>query len=138
MHAISTFRSPHVEAALRHPFFRLSDSMGYTSWAPALDLSETDEAFRVVMEIPGVDPNAIEVSFEAGNLVIRGEKQRDLTSDKNGYQRVERSYGSFERDVRVGAPVDAEKIAADCHDGVLTITLPKAASARARKISING
>ena len=119
-----------------HPLFRLSDAMRNTSWLPALDLVESTEGFRVTLDVPGVRSEDIEVTFEAGNLVIRGEKRAEQASEDRGFRRVERSSGAFERAVRIGTPVDADAVSAECRDGVLTIWLPKAAEARPRQIAI--
>ncbi|MBI5833125.1 MAG: Hsp20/alpha crystallin family protein [Armatimonadetes bacterium] len=119
-----------------HPLFRLSDAMRNTSWLPALDLVESADGFRVTLDVPGVRSEDIEVTFEAGNLVIRGEKRAEQASEDRGYRLIERTRGAFERAVRIGTPVDAESVSAECRDGVLTVWLPKAAEARPRQIAI--
>jgi HSP20 family protein len=121
----------------QHPFFRLSDSIRNTGWRPLLDLVENEDGFTVTVDVPGVKPEDIEVTFEAGNLVIRGEKRAEAGSEEGGYRRVERSFGGFERAVRLGTPVDADAIGAECRDGVLTISLPKSAEARPRQIAVS-
>lgn len=140
MSAVTRYRSSvpgmGLPGGFPHPLFRLSDALRNTSWLPDLDLVESAEGFRVTLDVPGVKPEDIEVTFEAGNLVIRGEKRAEQVSEERGYRLAERSYGAFERAVRIGTPVDAEQVNAECRDGVLVIWLPKADEARPRQITI--
>jgi len=105
-------------------------------WEPRLDVSETREAVVIKAELPGVDPNDIALSLENGVLALTGEKAEEKEDEDKRYHRVERSYGAFARAVRLPAAVDPSKVTAMFKDGVLTVTLPKAAEAKGTTIPI--
>ena len=107
---------------------------------PAVEMTETDKAYKVAVEVPGIPAADIEVEAVEGLLVIKGEKKEEREDEEQDFTRSERSYGAFER--RIALPQDAKvgDISAKASDGVLKITVPrdtKAASAR-RKIEIKG
>ncbi|MFV2061357.1 MAG: Hsp20/alpha crystallin family protein [Gammaproteobacteria bacterium] len=115
-----------------------NDSNVATSdWTPAVDVKEKDEAFIINADIPGVDPKNIEVHMENGVLTIRGEKTAETSDEKEGYKRVERSYGSFYRRFSLPDSADAENIKAKSHNGVLELTIPKTAKVKARRITVD-
>ncbi len=96
---------------------------------PSMDIAETDEAFEVKAELPGMDEKEVEITVADGLLTIRGEK-KDETEDKGkSFHRIERSYGSFQRSLSLPPNVDEDKISADFTKGVLTVTLPKSEQA---------
>ena len=108
-------------------------------WVPALDVLERHDAYVVQVELPGVEQSQIELAFEQNVLTIRGTKNSSFDSAKDGEMRVyaaERVTGSFERSIRLPEFVDGDRISADFRQGLLTITIPKAQAARARKIEI--
>jgi len=108
-------------------------------WVPALDVVEKRDAYLVIAELPGVNQSKVELSFEQNILTIRGEKDSLLDPSKDGELRVyaaERVAGAFERSIRLPEFVDSDKISAELHDGLLTVTIPKATAAQARKIEI--
>jgi HSP20 family protein len=108
-------------------------------WVPALDIVEKRDAYIVVAELPGVSQSAVELSFEQNVLTIRGRKSPSLDSATDGELRVytsERVAGTFERAIRLPEFVDSEGIGAELRDGLLTVTIPKATAAQARKIEI--
>jgi HSP20 family protein len=110
------------------------------SWtaAPAVDVTESDKAFEVTAELPGMDDKNIEVKVVNGNLTIKGEKQEEKEEKKKDYYLHERRFGSFERCFQVPDGVDADKIEASFKKGVLTVTLPKKPEAQkpAKKIEV--
>ena len=115
------------------------DSRGL--WFPALDVYETVSAYVVELDLPGVHPENVDLSFEQGTLTIRGQRAPTVKTPEKGELRVfsaERVSGSFIRSVRLPEYVDSEKIEATYNNGVLVVTIPKAAAARARKITIRG
>ena len=124
----------------------LSSSMNGSSsrgrvWVPALDVVEKNDAYLIAIEVPGIDPADIDVSFEQNVLTVRGTKPLGFELDANAEVRVyaaERVSGHFERSVRLPEFVDTENIAAEARHGVLFLTVPKAQAARARKIAIRG
>jgi HSP20 family protein len=109
-------------------------SMG--DWAPALDVSETKDAVMVKAEIPGMDPKEIQLSLQDQVLTLKGEKKQEKEEKDEHYYRAERSYGTFVRAVRLPTPVDGSKVAATFKNGLLTVTLPKAPTAKGTTIPI--
>ena len=103
---------------------------------PALDLSETEDALHVQAEIPGVDPEHVDISITGDQLTIRGEKQAQTEEEGRSWHRIERRRGSFSRTLSLPAAVDAEKVEATVRDGVLSVTLPKREDARPRRIDV--
>jgi HSP20 family protein len=96
-----------------------------TSFTPRLDMSEGDKEFTVTAEMPGMDENDIQVRFNNGTLSISGEKREENEVKDRRFHRVERSYGSFWREVEIPVAVDEDKITATFKKGVLTVVLPK-------------
>jgi len=103
----------------------------------AAEVRETDKDVRVRLEVPGMQPGDIEVQVHGKLLSVSGEKQVQRESDKGHYHVTECAYGRFERQIALPADVDADATDADYQSGVLTLRLPKASSARARRIPIN-
>jgi HSP20 family protein len=112
-------------------------SMATSDWVPAVDIKEEADSFLIRADIPGVDPKDIEVHMEDGLLTIKGEKESEKKEEKEGYKRVERSYGSFYR--RFGLPdsADPQKITASSNHGVLEVRIAKQEKVQPRKISVN-
>jgi HSP20 family protein len=106
------------------------------AWTPAVDIYETDHDMTIKAELPDVDPKDIEARVEDGALYLKGERKFEKESKKEDYHRLERSYGSFMRSFSLPASVDAEKVAAEYKDGVLTLTLPKKEEAKAKTIKV--
>ena len=109
-------------------------SMG--EWAPALDVSETKDAVMVKAEVPGMDPKEIQLSLEDQLLTLKGEKKQEREDKEEHYYRMERSYGAFVRTVRLPSTVDGSKVTASFKNGLLKVTLPKAATAKGTTIPI--
>jgi HSP20 family protein len=105
-----------------------------------MDVAERTDAYIVHAELPGVNPDQVEVSFEQNVLTLRGSKPASFDVSSEGELRVfaaERVHGSFERSVRLPEFVDADRISAQFDRGVLTVTIPKAEAAKSRKIAVN-
>jgi len=105
---------------------------------PPADVSETDKAYEITAELPGLDEKNIEVNVAQGGLTIKGEKKEEKEEKKTDYYLSERRYGSFERYFDLPEGVDADKIEATFKNGVLKVTLPKTAEAQkpAKKIEV--
>lgn len=119
--------------------FSTPGGAGGRLWVPPMDVAERTDAYLVHAELPGVDPAGVEVSFEQNVLTIRGTKPSALEASQQGELRVysnERVSGSFERSLRFPDFVDTERIEASFHNGLLTITIPKAQAAQPRRIEI--
>lgn len=114
---------------------------GTRVWVPAIDVAEKADAYLLTVELPGVEPESIDVSYEQNVLTIRGEKRPSFDPQSQGELRVyasERVTGAFERGIRLPEFVDGERITADFTNGLLTITVPKAQAAQPRRIEIRG
>ena len=120
-------------------FDRLMNLNDTRFFVPSLDVVERSDAYMISAELPGVDPAAVDISFENNTLTLRGTKQPSLKRQENEELRVytaERLSGEFERAVRLPEYVEGDKIEATYAHGVLTITVPKAAAARPRRIEV--
>ncbi|ASY58217.1 Hsp20/alpha crystallin family protein [Sinorhizobium sp. CCBAU 05631] len=106
------------------------------SW-PTVEIEENDNEIRVTAEVPGIDPDDVEVLLDDGVLTLRGEKKSE--TEDNGRRFTERYYGRFERRLALGGQVDENKVAATFRNGLLSVTLPKTVKARAnvKRISID-
>jgi HSP20 family protein len=105
-------------------------------WTPALDVSETKDAVMVKAEVPGMDAQDIQLSLQDQVLTLKGEKKQEKEEKDEHYYRAERSYGAFVRTLRLPAPVDGSKVTASFKNGLLTVTLPKAPTAKGTTIPI--
>jgi len=106
------------------------------TFAPRVDLSESDKEVRVTAELPGIDEKNVEVSITADALTISGEKKEEHEQKEGAYHMVERSYGSFSRTIALPREVDADKAKASYKNGVLEIVLPKTEASTRKKIEI--
>jgi HSP20 family protein len=122
------WRSPFRRSAVDvEPFWQTETALGSV---PAVDVTETDKAYEITAELPGMDEKDMEVKFANGVLTIKGEKQDEKEEKKQDYYLRERSFGSFQRTFQVPDGVDTGKIDASFKKGVLTVTLPKSTEAQ--------
>lgn len=112
--------------------------VGESGFSPSLDVVETDKSIEVTTELPGVAEADVEVTIVDDVLTIRGEKKAEKKEEKSDYRMVERSYGSFQRSLRLPFQTDADKIDAQFKDGVLKVVLPKPpeAETKTKKVAI--
>jgi HSP20 family protein len=96
------------------------------------EVSESDKAFEVVAELPGLEEKDVEVTLANSLLTVRGEKQDTREQTEKDFVVSERRYGSFERSFRVPEGIDEDKVASRFENGVLTLTLPKLEAVQAR------
>lgn len=107
-------------------------------WMPSVDILETENELVVKADLPEVKLADISIHLENGVLSLKGERKFEhKDSNKGGYHRLERTYGSFARNFSLPDTVDVEKVTAGFKDGVLTITLPKKEIAKPRAIQVN-
>lgn len=92
---------------------------------PHIDVSETDKEVRICAELPGVKEDDVDVTLNDDVLTIRGEKKFERKDEKENYHFMERSYGSFQRSLRIPYRVNPDEVKADFENGVLTVSLPK-------------
>ena len=107
------------------------------AWVPALDVRELNDRFEVKMDLPGIDPGEVSVTFEDGSLSVSGKREFSSEEKDETWHRIERSFGSFARTLRLPRTVDAEAIQASFDKGVLTVLVPKAAQAKPRTIEVH-
>jgi HSP20 family protein len=128
-----------IQSELNRLFGRTYAGDGGTSvgaWAPAMDIYETQEKFVVHVELPGVEPDSVDVSVEDSTLTVRGERNFYDEVNEDSFHRVERRFGSFMRSLTLPQTADAEHVEASFDKGVLTIEVPKVEQAKPRKIQI--
>jgi len=94
-------------------------------WAPSADISETDKEYVIRAELPAVKKEEVQVTFDDGMLTIRGERKQQKEDKNEKFHRVESFYGSFERRFSLPENVNADAIACESKDGVLTVHIPK-------------
>ncbi|HEX9582041.1 MAG TPA: Hsp20/alpha crystallin family protein [Gemmatimonadales bacterium] len=121
---LPTFEWPAPEAAT-------------AAWQPLVDIFEEPDAIRLVAELPGVHPENVKLSVERNVLTIRGTKEQVVDDKVERVYRNERTYGDFERSFTLSASMDSSKIKATYNLGVLTITLPKAETAKPHLIKVD-
>jgi HSP20 family protein len=105
-------------------------------WTPSVDVAETDNSYRVTMELPGVDMKKVEITYDDGNLTVKGEKEKEATEGESCHC-SERFSGSFSRTFHVDGSVDRDKIEANYKDGVLKMVLPKSEGSVPKKIEVH-
>ena len=106
------------------------------AWAPALDISERKDAYLVTIELPGVEADDLQITFEDGLLTIQGERHFAHDSSEQHFHRVERRYGAFRRSITLPAHVMADGIEASVDNGVLQILVPKMEEATPKRIQV--
>ena len=107
---------------------------GPAGWVPPLDLHETDDAYVITAEVPGLRQSDLHIHVQDGRITLSGVRQEQEAACEQ-YHRVERGHGSFSRSFQLPLPVDAAAITADLRDGVLTVRCPKV-EPPARRITI--
>ena len=115
---------------------RSEDEETSAVWAPRTDLSETDEAFRIRLDVPGMTKDDITINLQNNTLTVSGERTSERTDEGEEYVRVERAFGNFHRTFTLPNAVDRENVEAAYEDGVLTIHVPKTEESTRRQIEI--
>jgi len=103
---------------------------------PHLNITEDEDNYYVRAELPGVDPEDIEITTQGNDLIINGERKIPLEGENVSYHRREREAGSFKRITSLPTHIDSSKVGAVCKNGLLIITLPKAPEVKARQIEV--
>ena len=106
------------------------------SWSPLVDVFEDHDGITLKVELPEVDAKDVDIQIEGNSLTLRGERKLEKADQRDGYHRIERTYGAFSRSFTLPTSVDVEHIAADSKDGVLRIVLPKKAETKPRQIKV--
>ena len=118
-------------------FERSVDASSITTWAPAVDIFETEHELVVKADVPDIKPEELDIRVENNILTIRGERKFEKKVNENNYLRVERSNGAFSRSFSLANTVNAEAIKAEYTNGVLTLTIPKREEAKPKQIKVN-
>ena len=116
---------------------RSREESNLTTWAPAVDIFETEHELVVKADLPDIDPKDLDIRVENNILTIRGERKFEKKVDQDNYLRVERAYGSFARSFSLANTVNTEAIKADYQNGVLTLSIPKREEAKPKQIKVN-
>lgn len=108
----------------------------HRTWVPAVDIFEEKDRFVVRADLPGVNPDDIEVNMENGVLTVSGERKNEERSEFEGVSRIERISGRFLRRFTLPETADADEIKATCRNGILEISIPKQATVQPRRITV--
>jgi len=114
----------------------LSEPASNRPWSPAVDIYETENELVLKADLPEVSQKDIDVRMENQTLTIAGERKFEKGEDTKGFHRIERSYGQFVRSFAVPSTFDTEKISAEFHNGVLSVSLPKKEAAKPRQVKV--
>ena len=132
----------------RDPFFRVFDSLlnnqdllpseevSNRTWMPPVDIQETADSYRLTAELPGLTKEDISITLENNVLRLTGERKFEKDAKKEGFHRIERTYGAFARAFTLPSQVNHDRVEAAFENGILTINVPKAEQAKPRKITI--
>ncbi len=154
---LSTNNNGQRSSFIAHPFSALHDDMNrlFDRYVPdklthlfsddddknyfaTMDVSDTDKAIEIKMDVPGVDEKDIEVKINDNILTIRGKRETSSEEENDNFRRMERSFGSFVRRLELPTDIDEKKVDAIVKKGVLSLTIPKSEKAitKERKIKI--
>jgi HSP20 family protein len=111
---------------------------GVRTWAPPVDIYETDDALILKAELPGVSKDDVSIEIHQNTLILRGQRKHEAEVKEEHYHRVERAYGTFQRSFTLPTLVDQEHVQATYKDGVLELRLPKSEAAKPKRIAITG
>jgi HSP20 family protein len=106
------------------------------TWMPALDVKESSDRFEVTVDLPGLEPKDVSVTFEEGMLTVSGKRQFQEEDKGDTWHRIERGFGTFARSIRLPQTADTERIEASFDKGVLKVSVPKTEQAKPRTIEV--
>lgn len=115
---------------------RRTENETLSHWSPLVDVFEDAEGVTLAVELPGVDPKLVEIKVEEGVLTVSGERKLEREDKRQGYQKIERAYGSFLRSFSLPPSLDVERIRAEHKQGLLKVFLPRKEETKPRKISV--
>ena len=113
------------------------EALTTAGFAPLVDIYEDEHNITLKIEVPGIDEKDIDVRIENNTLTVHGERKMEKEEKEENFRRVERQYGSFTRSFTLPTTVDAEKISANCNQGILKISLARKAEAKPKQIKVN-
>jgi HSP20 family protein len=129
-------------ATLRNRMDRLWSRMteeepALADWSPTSDVLETKDDILIKAELPGIEPKDVDVQIENGVLTIQGQRSAEKETEEKGFQRIERTYGTFFRSFILPQNVEVEKIAATFANGLLEVRMPKKEEAKPKTIKVD-
>jgi HSP20 family protein len=142
MATLSPFRAmsslqDQINRVFNQAFERRGEESNLTSWAPAVDIYESEHELVVKADLPDVDPKDLDIRVENNILTIRGERKFEKNVSTENYLRVERAYGTFSRSFVLSNTVNTEAIKAEYQNGVLTLHIPKREEAKPKQIKVS-
>jgi HSP20 family protein len=126
-----------VSRFLESSFGSTDKNSSLATWAPAVDIHETEGELVVKADLPGIAEEDIDVRIEKNMLTIRGERKFEKSVNDDNYLRVERAYGSFSRSFSLPNTVNTEAVQAEYRNGVLTVTMPKREESKPKQVKVN-
>ena len=105
-------------------------------WSPAVDLTETDDAYTLEADLPGLTKDDVDVTVVDNVVTLKGERKQEQEVEERGHNRYERRYGAFQRSFEVPGGFAADKVEAKFKDGVLQVTLPKREETKPKQIEV--
>lgn len=135
----------NLQDEIKSAFDRLFDtgdsdesSVVTSNWVPRVDIKEESDRFVIYADLPGLEPEQIEVQMDKGILTIKGERSSESTTQNERFARIERRYGSFHRRFALPDSANPEGIEAKGNNGVLEISIPKKPESAPRRIQVGG
>lgn len=120
----------------RHYARRRNENEALSHWSPLVDVFEDAEGVTLTVELPGVDPKAVDLKVEDGVLTISGERKLEREDKRQNYQKIERWYGTFLRSFSLPPTVDVEHIKAEHRHGLLRVFLPRKEETKPKRITV--
>jgi len=114
-----------------------ADERGSLSFIPAAEMTDTEDAIHLKLEIPGIDPKDLDIQVGAESISISGERKSESKTEEKGVTRTEFRYGQFRRVIPLPVRVQNNNVSADYKDGVLNLVLPKAEEAKHKIVKVN-
>jgi HSP20 family protein len=125
-----------INRLFNETFERGTDEANLTTWAPAVDIFETEHSLVVKADLPEIKPEELDIRVENNILTIRGERKFEKQVNEKNYLRVERAYGSFSRSFSLANTVNPDAIQAEYKNDVLMLTIPKREEAKPKQIKV--
>lgn len=132
---------------LQQEMNRVFDTLGYrsssnknnnnfSSFVPAAEMEETEDAVHLRLEIPGINPEELDIQASAESVSIRGERKSETNTEEKGMKRTEFRYGTFQRVIPLSTRINHNDVQADYKNGVLELTLPKAEEEKQKAVKV--
>jgi len=131
---------------LQQEMNRVFDNLGYnslarqtdglTSFVPPAEMEETEDAVLIRLEVPGINPEDIDIQASAEAISIRGERKSESKTEEKGMTRTEFRYGSFQRVIPLSTRINHNQVEAEYENGVLELTLPKVEETKQKAVKV--